>query len=90
MSEMIHLQPNFPPITLRGATCIPDVHGHCVTCNDDADQVTVLEVRDESTALVSLNGVTSEIDISLIDDVQAGQILLVHGGVALERVEAES
>jgi hydrogenase maturation factor len=48
----------------------------------------VLEV-DETLALaqVEINGQRTEIDVSLVDGVEVGQTLLVHGGVALERVE---
>ena len=90
MSEVIHLQPVFQPITPLGAACIPDVHGRCVTCSDEGRSVTVIGSLSDGTALVALDGQEIEIDVSLIDDVAVGQVLLVHGGVALERLEAES
>ncbi|MBI1258265.1 MAG: hydrogenase assembly protein HupF [Chloroflexi bacterium] len=70
--------------------CIPDAHGHCATCSDEAQTATVLHVSDTGMALVALNEREIEIDVSLIEDVAEGQVLLVHGGVALERVEADA
>jgi hydrogenase maturation factor len=40
-------------------------------------------------ALVALAGATEEIDISLVEDVAPGDVLLVHGGVALSRLDAD-
>lgn len=67
-----------------GASCMPDDHGHCITCGDEALPARVLHVDDLGwTAQVELQGQTTEIDISLVDDVQVGQVVLAHGGVAL-------
>ena len=73
--------------SLVGASCTLD-DAHCITCSDEALPAKVLEL-DESLALaqVEVNGQVTEIDISLVDEVEVGQTLLVHGGVALERVE---
>ncbi len=63
---------------------------HCITCSDEALRVRVLSVDEKaSLALVSLaeSGTPEEIDISLVDAVAPGDFLLVHGGVALARVE---
>jgi len=78
------------PITGLGACCEPDEHGRCVTCSDDAQRAMVVSVMDGGlSALVEINGEQSEIDISLVDDVAEGQVLLAHGGVALEKLTAE-
>jgi hydrogenase maturation factor len=64
--------------------CSPDERGHCITCADEALPATVLRVDPElGLALVALAGAEVEIDISLVDDVIAGDVLLVHGGVAI-------
>ena len=89
MSQIINQQ--LEPITPLGATCEPDIHGHCITCSDEALPATVLEIDDLGwTAVVQIEDQTTEIDISLVDDVTMGTILLVHGGVALGRLETES
>jgi len=64
--------------------CIPDAHGHCATCSDEAMPATVLRVDAVSgLALVQVNDTTEEIDITLVDNVAPGDVLLVHGGVAI-------
>jgi hydrogenase maturation factor len=64
--------------------CAPTADGHCITCSDEALVATVLRVEQESSvALVSVQGLTEEIDITLVDTVVAGDQVLVHGGVAV-------
>jgi hypothetical protein len=66
-----------------------DTDGHCVTCSDEALQAQVLRVDAVSQlALVAIRGVTMEIDTSLVDEVQPGYMLLVHGGVAIALIDA--
>src|SRR5436309_6955890 len=60
------------------------VEGHCITCSDEALQVRVLSVDcDTGIALVELGENTEEVDISLVEEVVPGDMLLVHGGVAI-------
>lgn len=64
--------------------CAPTADGHCITCSDEALVATVLRIEQEnSVALVSVQGLTEEIDITLVDTVVAGDQVLVHGGVAV-------
>ena len=64
--------------------CIPTTEGHCITCSDEAVQATILRVDEESgLALVSVQETTEEIDITLVDTVAPGDVVLVHGGVAI-------
>ena len=59
-------------------------NGHCLTCSDDAIRVRVLHVNQETgLALVAVDEKTEEIDISLVEDVAPGDMLLSHGGVAI-------
>lgn len=61
----------------------------CVTCGDEALPATVLALADDGwTAQAEVAGEALEIDISLLDGVRPGEVLLVHGGVALGRAEA--
>ena len=78
--EIIHTSP-------IGATCTID-EAHCITCSDEALPAKVLEL-DELLLLaqVEIKDQITEIDVSLVDEVAVGQTLLVHGGVALERLE---
>jgi hydrogenase assembly chaperone HypC/HupF len=66
-------------------TCHPD---HCTTCSDEVQLGKVVSVEEKHRrALVDLEGLTQEIDITLIENVRRGDRLIVHGGVAIERVE---
>ena len=61
-----------------------DADGHCVTCSDEALPVRVIRVDAESgLALVEVKDTTEEIDVTLVDEVVPGDVLLVHGGVAI-------
>ncbi len=69
-----------------GAACAAD--GHCVTCSDEALPARVLRV-DPATgmAFVEIEEESVEVDITLVDAVRVGQVLLVHGGVAIGALE---
>jgi hydrogenase maturation factor len=61
-----------------------DLDYHCVTCSDEALPATVLSVdRDAGLALVQLESEQAEVDITLVEEVVPGDLLLVHGGVGL-------
>jgi hydrogenase maturation factor len=78
-----------PAMPLR-VFCQPDPEGHCPTCADEAVAVTVLSVDKEAgMACVRLGLGEALIDITLLGVVQPGDRLLVHGGVALERLERD-
>jgi hydrogenase maturation factor len=66
---------------------------HCITCSDEALPAVVLSVDDEagtaSVRLQSATASTTEVDITLVDMVAPGDMLLCHGGVALSRVEED-
>jgi|GEM_PF-3599856 len=68
--------------------CELDAEGHCITCSDEALPATVLRIdQDTGVAFVTIEDATEEVDITLIDDVAAGDVILVHGGVAIAIVE---
>ena len=70
--------------------CELDAEGHCVTCSDEALPVRVLRVDAESgLALVEVKDTTEEIDVTLVDEVVPGDVLLVHGGVAIGHLEVQ-
>jgi hydrogenase maturation factor len=71
--------------------CTPTEDGHCITCSDEALPATVLQINQENgSALVTVREVTEEIDITLVDDLVPGDIVLVHGGVAIALVTEAS
>lgn len=84
MSDKPHVHELTP---VSDASCVLDGEGHCITCSDEALPVRVLHVDQEAgIALVMLKETTEEIDITLVEDVAPGDMLLVHGGVAIGHV----
>ena len=78
-------------IPIIDSYCNFDAVGHCITCSDEASQVLVLNVDQENgLALVTIDDTSEEIDITLVESVGPGDILLVHGGVAIARVNEAS
>lgn len=71
-------------------TCARDEANHCLTCSDAVETVRVIKL-DESTglALIEWQQNILEIDVSLLEAVILGDLLLVHGGVALGRAEEQ-
>lgn len=69
------------------ASCELDADGHCVTCSDEALTARVLRVDQETglalVEIVAEKHTTEEIDITLVESVDPGDLLLVHGGVAI-------
>jgi hypothetical protein len=57
---------------------------HCTTCSDEGVPVVVLEVRPEGTALCEGD---VEVMTDLVGPGEPGDRLLVHAGVALQRLE---
>jgi D-sedoheptulose 7-phosphate isomerase len=58
----------------------------CVTCGDVAVEARVVRVRD-GIATVEGDGKREEVAVDLVGQVEAGDALLCHAGVALERLE---
>jgi hydrogenase expression/formation protein HypC len=47
----------------------------------------IKELRPDDMALVELGGVTKEISVVLVEDVQPGDYVIVHVGFALSKVD---
>lgn len=63
----------------------------CITCSDQLLEVVVTAVDDErGIAAAICEGVACDVSIELLDTVQRGEHLLVHGGVALQRGTLEA
>ena len=59
----------------------------CITCSDQLIRM-VVDTVDEDGMIASgtIDGEPAEIGVDLIDGVHPGDVLLCHGGVALQRV----
>ena len=62
------------------ASCGSD---HCVTCSDEGRLAEVASVGDRGRAEVVAAGVRETIDVSLVDRVAPGDLVLVHAGMAI-------
>jgi hydrogenase maturation factor len=62
---------------------------HCITCGDVGDPSTVVAVdSDRELALCAgADGTRSTIEIALVAPVVPGDVLLVHAGTAIARLE---
>lgn len=62
-------------------------HEVCITCSDQLLRF-VVDAVDEDGMIASgtIEGEPAEIGVDLIDGVHPGDVLLCHGGVALQRV----
>lgn len=54
----------------------------CITCSDQAVEVTVLEVHPDRTARVDTGAGEEEVSIALVD-AEVGDVVLVHAGEAI-------
>ena len=72
--------------------CQPDAGHRCLTCADEAVPVKVVHI-DQGAGLALVDdpanptGQVEEIDITLVDSVAVGDVLLAHAGVAIAHQE---
>ena len=79
--ELVHVFFEHEGLLQEG--CTDDV---CVTCGDVALPAAIVSVRG-STATVWTEQGEEEADVTLVAPIGPGELVLVHGGVALERVK---
>lgn len=73
----------------QARTCELDEEGRCITCSDEAIAVTIVQVDPEhGRALVEVKQSREEIDITLIEPVIPGDIVLVHAGIAIGKYDS--
>jgi hydrogenase maturation factor len=58
---------------------------HCITCGDDGDPMTVVELdpRRGLALCVGEDGRRASVETALVAPVEPGQVLLVHAGTAI-------
>ena len=63
---------------------------HCITCADDGVPMTVLHIDEPGGLAVCCgeDGVPSSVEIALVEPVALGDVLLVHAGTAIARIDA--
>ncbi len=65
---------------------------HCITCADEGIPMRVLRVDpDRELALCAdADGARSSVEVALVAQPSPGDVLLVHAGTALTRLDAEA
>jgi hypothetical protein len=81
--ELTHVVFEHPGLLRADADADPPV---CVTCADEALLGEVLTV-DREQARVRIDGASVSVATNLVDELGAGDLVLVHAGVAIARVE---
>jgi hydrogenase assembly chaperone HypC/HupF len=61
----------------------------CVTCSDQATPMRVVDVNSERSLALGQDGEGERhtVDVMLVGDVETGDTLLVHAGVAIARLD---
>lgn len=83
-------EPPAPKIRLEdyeAVACSIDEQG-CLTCGDVAVPVTVVSGSDRDAVCVDSYGNEGKVAVELVGQVSPGDRLLVHAGVAIEKLEA--
>ncbi|HVM39722.1 MAG TPA: HypC/HybG/HupF family hydrogenase formation chaperone [Acidimicrobiia bacterium] len=70
--------------SLEGAVC--EMHDGCLTCGDVAVELTVVAVDGADARCRADTGEEETVAVGLVGPVEPGARLLVHAGVAIERV----
>jgi hypothetical protein len=78
--ELTHVVFEHPGLVRPEAACAEDV---CITCSDEGRLAEVTTVGRDGRAVVLAGGGRETIDISLVEPVAPGDLVLVHAGVAL-------
>jgi len=78
-----------PPALDTGPVCTPGPDGRCALCAYEGLPGQVLELRPGLMGWVALQGAQQEVALDLLDEVQVGDWVLVHLGVAIARLEGE-
>jgi hydrogenase maturation factor len=74
-------------VAMTAGNCTLD-HDGCVTCSDAGIPVRVISLQDHDALCEDAAGNRAEIAVELVEPVEAGEVLLTHGGVAIGRVNS--
>ncbi len=58
----------------------------CITCGDVAVEVTVIAVEGATATVADADGSSEQVAVELVAPVAAGDVLLCHAGIALEKL----
>jgi hydrogenase expression/formation protein HypC len=72
---------------MMAGNCTLD-HDGCVTCSDAGIPVRVISLQGHDALCEDAAGNRAGIAVELVEPVEAGEVLLTHGGVAIGRVNS--
>ncbi|CAM3061685.1 hydrogenase assembly protein HupF [Mycobacterium intermedium] len=84
--ELTHVCFEHPGLLQNGSECADET---CVTCSDEGRLGEVVTVSTEGLAKVRTAQGVTEVVTTLVDPVAPGDLVLVHAGTAISRVDVE-
>jgi hydrogenase maturation factor len=63
---------------------------HCVTCSDEGIEMTVVALTQCGAQCRDPAGIDQRVEVELVEPVEIGDSLLVHAGVAIANLGAQS
>jgi hydrogenase maturation factor len=81
--ELTHVVFEHPGLLVERGDTAPAV---CLTCSDEGRLAEVRATGPDGQAEVVVGGQVERVDISLVGPVGSGDLVLVHGGVALTSI----
>jgi hydrogenase maturation factor len=78
--ELTHVVFEHPGLLEDASPCTAEV---CITCSDQGRVAEVVSLGQAERVEVVVGGLTETVDVSLVEPVAPGDLLLVHAGVAL-------
>jgi hydrogenase maturation factor len=84
--ELTHVVFEHPGLLVAEPDCTDEV---CITCSDSAQVAEVQAVHSGAVATVLTGGRLQAVDVSLVDPVSLGDLVLVHAGVAVTAIDGE-
>lgn len=85
--ELSHVVFEHPGLLAEPAACTEEV---CITCSDEGQVAEIVALKNGGQAEALAGGKRETIDVSLVDEVQCGDLVLVHAGAALTTLEPTS
>ena len=80
---MTPARPAARPPAPRDAAAVPQCHDDvCITCSDEAVEVTILRLLDDDLAVVDTGSGEEEVSVALVS-ATCGEKILVHAGEAI-------
>jgi hydrogenase maturation factor len=82
--ELTHVVFEHPGLLAGEPDCTDEV---CVTCSDEGQVAEIQAVHSGDVATVLTRGRPQTVDVSLVDPVAPGDLVLVHAGVAITAID---